>query len=78
MADPVRGRTFGVKIWRRLRVEMRVDRLELIIALNGPESVIDDERRRIGLGLLERGGPFYAGGLEQGADPLPDHVRSRR
>jgi hypothetical protein len=69
MAVPMRGRTFGMKIWRE-RVERRVARLERLIALRAPESILDDERRRIGLALLE----LDQAGWTRELDPLPDHV----
>ncbi len=68
-AAPIRGRTFGMKIWRE-RVEMRVARLERLYELKAPESIIDDERRRIGLGLME----LVSAGWTRELDPLPDHL----
>jgi hypothetical protein len=69
MAVPVRGPSFGMKIWRE-RVVRRVARLDRLVALQAPESILDDERRQIFVGLLE----LDQTGWTRELDPLPDHV----
>ena len=69
LASPVRGRTFGVKLWRE-RVERGVARLDRLIALNAPESIIADDRRRVGVCLAE----LVSAGWRKELDPLSDHV----
>ena len=69
MAAPLRGRTFGMKIWRE-RVEGRVARLERLIELRAPEVILDEERRRIHVGLIE----LAEAGWTKERDPLSDHV----